>query len=291
MSYRVFAKTEIENPEDESSDESSDELSDELSDESEYEYPQSDEELEEALDERKTEELTEELTEEQALQLALSDSRQEEIQRKKAKDKAFEQAKETEAQALQVALHLSHQEELERQQIAQDPTRIEKVQDEFVELVWRQYGRMQTQQDYDIWPTFFRLIVCYDYSMFLDYIIPSIASFWKLRDYEIDQKYGLEIVQPKIIDFVWELRTTLIEFMKKYYSTPDQNMDLSEWPTSKVSMNSRHSWPGDLKPYEEKWNSLFEQEEIREHFKQKVFKESLFLVGALYHFFKYTHKS
>lgn len=279
MAYRVFAKTEIENPEDESSDESSDE--------SEYEYPPSDEELDEALDEKKIEELTEE----QALQLALSDSRQEEIQRQKAKDKAFQQAKETEAKALQLALHLSQQEELERQRIAQDPTRIEKVQDEFVDLVWRQYDRMQTQQDYDIWPTFFRLIVCYDYSMFLDYIIPSIASFWKLRDYEIDQKYGLEIVQPKIIDFVWELRTKLIEFMKKYYSTPDQNMDLSEWPTSKVSMNSGHSWPGDLKPYEEKWNSLFEQEVIREHFKQKVFQESLFLVGALYHFFKYTQKS
>ena len=43
--------------------------------------------------------------------------------------------------------------------------------------------------------------------------------------------------------------------------------------------------------YLQKWNSLFEQEVIREHFKQKVFQESLFLVGALYHFFKYTPKN
>ena len=278
MSYRLWAKREIENPEDESSDESSDELSDE----SEYEYILSDEELDEALDEKKREELTEE----QALQLALSDSRQEELQRKKAKDKAFQQAKETEAQALQLALHLSQQEELEQQQIAQDPTRIKKVKDEFVELVGRRHDQMQTQQDYDIWPTFFRLIVCHDYTMFLDYIIPHIDAFWKSTDYKIDQKYGLDIVQPKIIDLVWELRTKLIDFMKESYSPSDQNMDLSEWPTSKVSMTLSHERKN-LLPYEEKWNSLFEQEVIREHFKQKVFEESLFLVGALYHFFKY----
>lgn len=285
MSYRVFAK-EIENPEDESEDESEDSSEDS----SEYEYPQSDEDFDETFDEKKREELTEE----QALQLALSDSRQEEIKRKQANEKAFQQSKEKEDQDLQLALHLSQQEEIERQQMEQDPTRIEKVYDEFVELLWRQYDRMQKQQDYDIWPTFFRLIVCYDYSMFLDYIIPSIASFWKLRDYEIDQKYGLSIVQPKIIHLIWDLRTTLIEFMKEYYSPPDPNMDIGEWPTSKVWLEPSHVWPSYpsyLKPYEEKWNALFEQEEIRDHFKQKVFKETLFLVGALYHFFKYTQRS
>jgi hypothetical protein len=165
---------------------------------------------------------------------------------------------------------------------------------------------MEEQQDYDIWATFFRLIVCYDYSMFLNYIIPSIAAFWKSRKYEIDQKYGVLVVQPKIIELVLELRTNLIKFMKESYGPSDHvaltdaeeekndavmanyaNMDLGVWPTSKVSLK-RHGWPKSLKPYEEKWNSLFDQKDIRDHFKQKVYKESLFLVGALYNFFKYN---
>jgi hypothetical protein len=269
-------------------------------DDSEYEYPSSDEDQ---SDEDFGEVFNETLTEEQALLLALSNSRQEEIKRKQVNEKALQQSKEKEYQDLQLALHLSQQKEIERQQkeierqqMEQDPKRIEKVYDEFVELLQRQFHQMQKQQDYDIWPAFFRLIVCYDYSMFLDNIIPSIASFWKLRDYEIDQKYGLSIVQPKIILLILDLRTRLIEFMKENYSSrEDEELDIGEWPTSKVLLEHRqyktHSalvWPSYLKPYEEKWNALFEQTEIRNHFKQQLFKESLFLIGTLYNFFKYT---
>ena len=359
MSYHVFAKTEPKNSEDDKS-------SDEYSDDSGYEYPQSDGDDDDD-DSESDDELNEKrqyLTEEQNFLLALHESEQEDIQRNQAKEKALQQAKETEEQALQLALNVLRQEEIKRKQIEQDPTRIKTVQDEFVELILRQYVRMEEQQDYDIWATFFRLIVCYDYSMFLAYIIPSIAAFWKSRKYEIDQKYGVLVVQPKIIELVWELRTKLIEFMKESYGPSDHvaltdaeeeklikdavmanyakerskkhrerqkkafndgtmnriqlrkylkekkkralhatnaskaakeaptnaiNMDLGEWPTSKVS-KKRHGWPKSLKPYEEKWNLLFEQEQIRDHFKQKVYKESLFLVGALYHFFKYNQE-
>ena len=245
------------------------------------------------------------LTENQEYLLAMQNSRREEIKRIEANEKEEENRIAKENQDLLLALSKSHQEEIERQrkeierqQIEHDPKRIEQVYDEFVKLLLSQYHQHGVfQQDYEIWPAFSRLIVGHDYSMFLDYIIPSIASFWKSRDYEIDQKYGLSIVQPKIILEILDLRTRLIKFMKDNYSPRGdeeledeelEELDIGEWPISKVCWNSGNINTIYLKPYEEKWNVLFSHQLIREHFKQQIFEESLFLIGALYNFFKYT---
>jgi len=264
--------------------------------EDDYKYPSSDEESYSSS-------LPETLTDNQKLYLALCKSQQEENLRKKAEEER-RRVKEREKREKEREKREKEREKREKkkekkiekvkrqQEIEKDPTRKKKVYDDFVELVLRESYRIQTIPDYVIWTSFSRLIIYYDNSLFLDSVIPSISSFWKLRKYKIDIDYGSDVVKPKIIEKILALRTKLINFMKENYITADKKIDLGVWSevcSCAACRTSRFYVKTDCKLYEEKWNSLFNEKDIREHFKNNIINELLLFIGTLYNFYKYSN--
>jgi hypothetical protein len=245
---------------------------------------QPDEESNKKSDEKKEEVLTEE----QILQLVLSDSLQEEIKRKEAENEAEEIKRQHEETKKQHEETKKQHEETKKQQIEQDPRRRETVYNEFVEKISTDYENLQKKKDYELL-ALYRLIVLYDHSSFLDNIIPHTSAFWKSQNYKIDIQYGLNAVQPEIIRRIFEMRTKLINFMKASYKSEDYDYDVGVWPTSQVSFNKHTNEPLDVKHYDEKWNLLMQQPEIKEHFKKNVINELLLFVGGLYTFYKYPN--
>ena len=267
--------------------------------EDDYEYPSSDEESYSSS-------LPETLTDNQKLHLALCVSQQEENLRKKAEEerrrvkerekrekKREKREKRERRERRREKKKEKKREKAKRQQeIEKDPIRKKKVYDDYVELVLRESYRIQTIPDYVIWTSFSRLIIYYDYSLFLDSVIPSISSFWKLRKYKIDIDYGSDVVKPKIIEKILALRTKLINFMKENYITANTKIDLSVWSevcSCAACRTSRFYVKTDHKLYEEKWDSLFNEKDIREHFKNNIINELLLFIGTLYNFYKYSN--
>jgi flagellar biosynthesis GTPase FlhF len=269
--------------------------------EDDYKYPSS-----ESDEESYSSSLSETLTDNQKLHLALCVSQQEENLRKKAeeerrREKEREEEREEREERERRERRREKKKEKKRekakrqQEIEKDPIRKKKVYDDFVELVLRESYRIQTIPDYDIWTSFSRLIVYYDYSLFLDTIIPSISSFWKLRKYNIDIVYYDYVVKPKIIEKILALRTKLINFMKENYITADKKIDLGVWSevcSCAACRASRFYVKTDRKLYEEKWNSLFygkDSSSFRKHFKNNIINELLLFIGTLYNFYKYSN--
>ena len=270
--------------------------------EDDYKYPSSESDEEYLY----SSSLSETLTDNQKLHLALCVSQQEENLRKKAeeerrrekerekreKEREEREKRERRERRREKKKEKKREKAKRQQEIEKDPIRKKKVYDDFVELVLRESYRIQTIPDYDIWTSFSRLIVYYDYSLFLDTIIPSISSFWKLRKYNIDIVYYNIIVKPKIIEKILALRTKLINFMKENYITADKKIDLGVWSevcSCAACRTSRFYVKTDCKLYEEKWNSLFNEKDIREHFKNNIINELLLFIGTLYNFYKYNN--
>jgi flagellar biosynthesis GTPase FlhF len=272
-----------------------DDSEDESEDESEYEYVSSSDDEEETY----SYSWYEKLTDTQKLNLALCDSQQEKNLRMKAeeerrRDKERKEREEIEKREKkrEQKREKKREEAIRQQEDEKDPIRKQKVYDDFVELVLRESYRIQTIPDYVIWTSFSRLIIYYDYSLFLDSVIPSISSFWKLRKYKFDIDYGSHVVKPKIAKNILILRNNLIKFMKENYITADTEIDLGVWSevcSCAACRTSIFYVKTDRKLYEEKWNSLFNEKDIREHFKNEIINELLLFIGTLYNFYKYNN--